>query len=383
MNQEGISENETGPSEGTVLTMLSQLPMTDEVRDELDDGQGAHASSEGDDGAEAGEPKARKREHSSDEDEAPGEAPPVPTNSKVILRLAQRDRELAEARTQIRDMQRAIEESQTKVPDVRALPRMDAVRWTIAQKLGVDDPKDPRVTEELKDLMSDILFDDVDEKSLSTKDLEQFRQQKAQRQKDREDRDWKRSMEERALRAEREKADIEARQQEAATNAAATKQVTEQLTADAERYPFLMDLPVGELKQLGADSASALVTRLAIDAIKSQAVTVSSIAEERALVAKIAANLNAHYEGLANALAPRIGNKSANAGSKRADAGTREAPTRKTGAGRTASGAGGGGRGRPVEVAPQETADDGVDSYSIHDEISRGMQREFRTRRGR
>jgi hypothetical protein len=119
----------------------------------------------------------------------------------------------------------------------------------------------------------------------------------------------------------------------------------------------------------------------ALEAIRTGQVQVRDEADEAALLARVAGNLDAHYRGLAERLAPKLTPRGPT--SPQANGGTtKRGPAKAAGGRPSVAASGGGGRGR-ADVAPPESADDDGDGWDLHSLISRGMQRELRARKGR
>lgn len=362
------------------LGAIGDVPEADAEVDEAEDDAPAPAKT-------AKGPGGRGPRGISEPDEDDGEEEsdvPAPaskqatSNSRLILNITNLERDNTALRGRERDLARQNTELKSKVPDFRGMDRVTVARTAISLGLGLD-PNDPKVNQELTDLIGDLFIETADEASIKdVKHLERFRQDKADRARAKADAAWRRSLEAKVEKAEQEKASLES---EALLNGARA-QVSGYLTRDAGKYPFLMEGAEGDPHEMVAEAV--------LQAINSGEYLVKTEQDEMNLVAFVASNFNEHYKGLATRLAPKLQPKvPAKAGSSDSKSvvpvkGTSTRPKTKT-----ASGTGGGGRGRPVAEDPEETDNNStyassrtnvMDLFAV---VNEGMQREHRTRRGR
>lgn len=378
MSAAATDEGMTATDNDSVLSMMRQLPVTPEMQAELEAEESPE--SDQDDLGEAGDGRPVAKEAvgakgiSDEEEDTEGEsAPAAKTNSQLINNVARLERENSGLKSRIKDAERERDEVRSRTPDLRSVERIDAVRQVMAHRLGLD-PKDPRIKGEMEELISDLMFEYTDEALLKGEELRQYQAAKAERQRTKADRDWRRDLESKVERAEREKRQLQVTQQ----HQAAMTQVGGILKRDEAKYPFLMDLPESE------GNVTQMVAEAAIEAIRSGEFHITTSADEEALVAKIAGNLDRHYRGLAARLAPRLAPPQ---GAPRGKEVQRVAPKSAAGRPKTATGTGGGGRGRPQWEATDEDTDDTtegpMDLMSLTRTVSQGIGRELKTRRGR
>lgn len=329
-----------------------------------DDGDGeAPDSSEEHEDSDEVETKVKAKRSPSDEDEGSDDDADdkkdarAESHSRMVRKLAQRERELTEHRAAVKDRDRRIAELEQRLAQQDPDDDLSLLRARAARKMGVQ-PNDPKVNEYLFDLSRDITLDHLGDAVEADPDLKRIRDE---RKSERQRREERRELESRIERMEREKAEAEARAQ----RAGAQQAVGQFLSKNAEAHPFLM-------AQNDVDPTET-VTELAFEAIRTGQVEIRQGDDEAAgrLLATIAKNLDAHYRGLAETLSKKLRPTAKNADdgidvpTERAGKAKKQTQTKRTGT----TGTGGGGRGRP---SGQAQADDDAD------DLRSFMKRELR-----
>ena len=346
----------------------------------------AQEASEGDDdGAEGGTTPTDSDAPSDEGGDTEGEpAPRSDSHSRLVRKLAQRDREITGHRAQVRDLQRQLQEATAgRSQDVDISDPLDFIRNNIARHLRVE-VGDPRVREALFELGLDITAEHLGD---AAKDDALFRGRAEKRAEERRRSQDRRVLEERIERIEREKQEADRRANEAGT----LSHLNRILQGDARVLPFLM-------AQTDVDPASAVMELMqeAVRTGQAPRPRTDDPAEADRLATQfartIAKNLDNYWRGIAKTLAGRLSQEGkaasesvpttkksttpiANRNGQRT-AKTQTAPTRRTGA----TGTGGGGRGRVPET---RVAGGDDDSESLVDFFKRQTDIETAGRRGR
>lgn len=318
--------------------------------------------------------KANAKEEPSDDggdtDDEPKD-PRAESHSRMVRKLAQRERELSEHRAQVKERDRRIAELEQRVRAAEADDGDDIslLRSRAARRLGVK-ADDPKVNEYLFELSRDVTLDHLGDAVESDPDLKRIREE---RRAERQRRDERRELESRIERIERERQEAEQR----ANRAQATAAVGQFLSANSERHPFLM-------AQNDVDPVET-VSDLAFEAIRTGQFEVRrGESQDQAagrLLQTIAGNLDAHYRGLAEALSKKLRPAADSADddidvpTERAGKAKKQAQGKRTGT----TGTGGGGRGRP-SAQPREDDDE---EETLGSFMRRELSRDAAGRRGR
>lgn len=296
-----------------------KAPTADEVDEEL----GIKPRAGGDDGGED------------------GDGGPKPTTSdshaRMVRKLAQRERELSDHRSALRDRDRQIVELQSRLQAQEPEDLMELVRGRVAKRLGVD-AKDSRVDDALFELSKDMTLELMGDAALADPELKRLREE---RLSDRQRRQERRELESRIERMEREKAAAEQR----AGTAEAIRMTGEFLKGNEARYPFFMG-------QGDVDPAETIL-ELTADAIREGRVQVRRGETQDQAVGRImdefALSLDGHYRQLAETLSKKLPKRAGSAEdrideiSRPTGKATKQAPQKRAGK----TGTGGGGRGAP------------------------------------
>lgn len=326
------------------------------------DGDDSGASEEDADGDEDVQATGEEDDPSEDVDDD-GEEEPAPKNntiSKLTLKLRDREKEL----TTLRAEARALQEEVKRLSDVRreqtAEPDdiVDHVRSIVVRKMGLK-ADDPRLKEVMNDLVADLTAEFVE----GADAIDAFKDRKSARAKRLAEESKYRQVTEQIEQMKREKEEAQLQ----AAKANDQQVVTQFLTSNMERFPFLMD-------QTQVNPAEYIL-EAAVEAINTGAVPRPATRQDaQDLMDLIATNADAEYRALAEKLATRLG-KGATVKSEQSKA-KKHNPTKRTG---TASGTGGGGRGAPTpRQEEQESADEDAESF-----IRRRINRDLALKRKR
>jgi hypothetical protein len=334
--------------------------------DDGDDGDGEDGESRTPDGPDAGVVRTDP-DGSTDEARARG-------RERLAAKLSAKEGELRTANRRIRELEAERAERTRSEPDVIE-DRVAYVRAQLARGLGLK-ADHPRVAEELRELMDDLVLGDVSPESLADPKNEALRkrvEERRARDSDRRDR----------IAVERRLAEVERREAEAArtqTESRVRGQLDGWVRSRATDLPYLSENPDGSPVDLIYEG---LLVRQSEghDLSGSEAIT--------AAVEDIARRLESHYSAVAERLAAVKARREAAAtglvnGSAKRQAGAASGPKGRTGgraeaSGRTgtvAASKGNGGRGS----APARVEDD---EESFDEFLQRGLSEARAARRRR
>lgn len=320
----------------------------------------------GDGGEEDGDPASRL-----DEDES---------FSRMRLNLGRQAKQLTEYQTKVRaleqEVKRLSDEARSR-GDSEPGDLVDHLQATVMRRLGVKDPRDPRVLRQLEDLATDLtaeFFEGSDAVESMRERREQRRQERAERERHE---GYQRQLDE--MKAERLR---ESQQRQAQEVVGMTRQF---LTANSARTPFLT--AAAEAGALGDVDLAQYVFEAAQEGMRTGQWTDPQTTDELAAIyGRICGNLEAHFRAVAGKLGPLAGKaggdlvkgKDSGRGNDRARGipQTRRggsAKGRDTRTGRFHSTSGGGGRGS----APPETQQSDDDTP---DDLGARFERELKRR---
>ena len=362
-----------GPAAKAALGNAPKAALGSQTKVQADVARAMSATDDGDQGDQDAETDGTE---TADADADDGESRPAPvadTASKLVVRLSKSQRDLDAANKRIRELGDRIrqteERSQQQTLDLRG-DRLEVARRAIAHSMGVK-VDDPKVKAELKELMADVMYEELDESVLRGKDLEDMRRTQAERRQRREDQAWRARVEADGRRRDEEQArqmaDVGRQNDVAAVHGV--------LIADAARYPYLM-----AQDEVGAADIVDAISH----ALQTGQAQINGPADVRALVAHFAGNFDRHFRGLAKRLAPIAAPKKAapETAVKETEAKTQQAKKGAGGKGprgKAVGGAGGGGRGVPKDrdESPDRDEDD-EDLISSSTDIVNAMVRQSR-----
>lgn len=281
-DQSAQSTDEMGPGDGYL----------DEDVEIVGDDDGA---SEGDTDDDVGGEGDDAAGDTSDEEVTPErrERAEAPSVSRLVRNIGVKERELATARQELRQLQAKVQELSAERGPGRgdSDDPIDLLESMAMRSLNVRDPNDPRVVQFIQDVARDLTLhgfrNDKDPEWTASREALQQRRQERNRFK---------SYDERVARLERERAEAEVR----ATRATLHAQTAEYLTTNAKATPLLR--AAGEAE--GFDPAQVVLDRALAGVRNGEFPDPRDQRELRQLLGAIADSFETHYRTLAGKLVP-------------------------------------------------------------------------------